>query len=242
MYFSLITPTPGAEREAALQWAKGPYGDHQWLWQFLTAAPGTPRDFLFRRRDGANSMPGFYVVSARKPQSFSDAWQVESRAYDPQLQEGQHLAFELRANPVVTHTVNGKSRRDDVVMQEKKRLLAEHNFERWADWPDTDNAKPALYELVQARCMDWLERRAEQCGFRIMAREVHDENEVRLVKTARVDGYTPHRIERKDIRFTTVDFTGEIEVLNAAACRKTLLKGIGHAKSFGCGLLLVRRI
>ena len=242
MYFSLITPTPGAEREAALQWAKSPYGDHQWIWQFLAAAPGTRRDFLFRRRDGEGSMPGFYVVSARKPQSFSDAWQVQSRDYDPQLQEGQRLAFELRANPVVTHTVNGKSRRDDVVMQEKKRLLTERGLLSWAEWSDADKSKPALYELVQARCLDWLERRSEQAGFRVLTRNLHDEQEARLIKTIRVDGYTQHRVDRKDIRFSTVDFTGELEIFNVAAFQRTLLNGIGHAKSFGCGLLLVRRI
>lgn len=241
MYFSLITPAPGAEREAAMQWAKSPYGDHQWLWRFLAAEPGTPRDFLFRRRDGENNMPGFYVVSTRKPQSFSDAWHVQTRDYDPQMREGQRLAFELRANPVVTHTVNGKSRRDDVVMQEKKRLLAERGLLRWADWPDVDESKPALYELVQARCLDWLERRAEQAGFCVPTHELHDEQGVRIAKSVRVDGYAQHRAERKDIRFSTVDFTGELEITNATAFRKTLLEGMGHAKSFGCGLMLVRR-
>jgi len=242
MYFSLITPTTGAEREAAMQWAQSPYDDHQWLWQFLAAAPGTARDFLFRRRDGEGSMPGFYVVSARKPQSFSDAWQVESRDYDPQLQVGQHLAFELRANPVLTHKVNRKSRRDDVVMQEKKRLLDERGLSRWADWPDMDETKPALYELVQDRCLDWLERRAERAGFHVLTRELHDDAGVRTVKAVRADGYAQVRAERKDIRFSTVDFTGELEIINVTAFRKTLLEGIGHAKSFGCGLLLVRRI
>ena len=243
MYFSLITPAPGAEREAAMQWARSPYDDHQWLWRFLAAEPGTARDFLFRRRDGEGSMPGFYVVSARKPQSFSDAWQVQSRVYDPQLQERQRLAFELRANPVVTHKVNGKSRRDDVVMHEKTCLLEGRGFKRWADWPDLDESKPALYELVQARCLAWLEQRSEQAGFRVLTRELHDEEHgVREEKSVRVDGYTRHQAERKDIRFSTVDFTGELEITNTLAFHKTLLNGIGHAKGFGCGLLLVRRI
>ncbi len=241
MYFSLITPTPGAEREAAMQWAKNLYGDHQWLWRFLAAEPGATRDFIFRRRDGENSMPGFYVVSARKPESFSDSWLVQTRDYDPQLQEGQRLAFELRANPVVTHTVNGKSRRDDVVMQEKKRLLAEHGLLRWADWTEDDKTKPALYELVQSVCLDWLERRAERAGFRIPTRELHDEQGIRVEKPVRVDGYTQHRVERKNIRFSSVDFTGELEISNATIFLKTLLEGLGHSKSFGCGLMLVRR-
>jgi CRISPR system Cascade subunit CasE len=240
MYFSLITPTPGAEREAAIQWARNPYGDHQWLWRFFAAEPGSVRDFLFRRRDGEGSMPGFYVVSARKPQSFSAAWQVQCRDYEPQLQEGQHLAFELKANPVMTYTVNGKSRRDDVVMQEKTRLLAERGFKRWADWPDMDETKPSLYELVQARCLDWLERRAERSGFRLVTRELHGQDN-RIETAVRVDGYAKHRDEYRHISFSTVDFTGELEVTDATAFRKSLFNGIGHAKAFGCGLLLVRR-
>ena len=242
MYFSLITPTPGAEREAAMQWAKSPYGDHQWLWQFLATTAGMPRDFLFRRRDGENNMPGFYVVSTRKPQSFSDAWQVQTRDYDPQLQEGERVSFELKANPVVTHKVNGKSRRDDVVMQEKKHLLAGRGLMRWADWPDVDESKPALYELVQAKCLGWLERRAEQAGFHVPTRAIQDDQGVRTEKAVRVDGYTQHRAELKEIRFSTVDFAGELEITDATAFRKTLHEGLGHAKAFGCGLLLVRRL
>ena len=265
MYFSLITPTPGAEREAAMQWAQSPYGDHQWLWRFLAAEPGTARDFLFRRRDGEGSMPGFYVVSARMPQSFSDAWQVQSRDYDPQLQEGQRLGFELRANPVKQLKVERspeqlkvfmeRRRKEglpeketkrrvyaDVVMHEKMRLLAARGFKRWAEWPNTDETKPALYELVQECCLHWLECRAEKAGFRVLSRELHEEDGDRLIKSVRVDGYAQHRAERKDIRFSTVDFTGELEISNATSFRKTLIEGIGHAKSFGCGLLLVRRI
>ena len=242
MYFSLITPAPGAEREAAMQWAKSPYDDHQWLWRFLAAAPGTARDFLFRRRDGEGSMPGFYVVSTRKPQSFSDAWQAQSRDYDPQLHDGQRLVFELRVNPVVTHKVDGRSRRDDVVMHEKMRLLTSRSFKRWADWPDTDETKPVLYELVQESCLRWLECRAERAGFHVSSRERHEEDGDRLVKSVRVDGYAQHRDEHKGIRFSTVDFTGELEITDAIAFHKSLLQGIGPAKAFGCGLLLVRRL
>ncbi|MDZ4261299.1 MAG: type I-E CRISPR-associated protein Cas6/Cse3/CasE, partial [Pseudomonadota bacterium] len=130
----------------------------------------------------------------------------------------------------------------DVVMHEKKRLLAEHGYRHWADWPNTDEAKPPLYELVYASSLNWLEQHAEQAGFRVLTRELHDERGVREEKSVRVDGYTQHRAERKDIRFSTVDFTGELEITNVLAFRKTLLNGIGHAKAFGCGLLLIRRL
>lgn len=233
MYFSLITPAPNAEREAAMQWAKGPYAQHQWLWQFLAAERGTERDFLFRRRDGADNSPGFYVVSSRKPVALNDAWQVNSREYDPRLSAGQRFAFELRANPVVTHKTGEKSRRDDVVMHKKKQLLSARGLQCWSDWPDSDSEKPLLYELVQSACVDWLQRRSERCGF-ILVNE--DENH----KSIRADGYAQQRADKKDIRFSTVDFSGLLEVTDSTAFGSTLFKGIGHAKAFGCGLLLIK--
>ena len=49
----------------------------------------------------------------------------------------------------------------------------------------------------------------------------------------RIDGYIQHRAELKEIRFSTVDFSGELEITNATAFRKTLQEGLGHAKAFG---------
>ena len=88
-----------------------------------------------------------------------------------------------------------------------------------------------------------LEQRAEQAGFRLLTRELHDrEHSVRVEKSVRIDGYTQHQGAHKNIRFSTVDFVGELEVTDALVFRKTLLNGIGHSKAFGCGLLLVRRL
>jgi hypothetical protein len=39
-----------------------------------------------------------------------------------------------------------------------------------------------------------------------------------------------------------LDFTGEMTVLDACKLGSALTQGIGHAKAFGCGLLLVRRV
>ncbi len=232
MYFSLITPTPGMERDAALEWAKGPYEQHQWLWQFLPEDATAKRDFLFRRRDGENNTPGFYMLSKREITAVSPAWQVQSKPFNPQLVEGQTLAFELRANPVISHTVDGKSRRDDVVMHKKRQLLAERNLKRWSDWDDACPEKPSLYELVQDSCTIWLARRAEKCGFKL----VDSENKLS------VNGYLQQRGDKKDIRFTTVDFAGVLQVTNPTVFEQSLFQGIGKAKAFGCGLMLIRRV
>ena len=227
MYFSLIKPMAGREREAAHEWASGPYLEHQWLWRLFPAPGGTPRDFLYRRRD-AGDMPQFYVVSKRPVQQQSTAWNIRTRNYAPKLEAGARLRFDLRANPVVTHGHDGKSRRHDVVMQEKTRLLRERGLASWQDWQSED--KPLLFALVRETCGAWLKSRAERLGF-----EVDEES-------LAIDSYEQHSEKNDRLRFSTVDFSGELTVADPAAFDVALRDGIGHAKAFGCGLLLVRRL
>lgn len=234
MYFSVITPAENLRRQAAYELAKplaqSSYDEHQWLWQFFPSNAEQSRDFIFRRHEIAQ-IPRFYVVSQRPPTAFSEAWQVQSRNYDPQLLEGQRLYFQLCANPVVTKKNNaGKSQRHDVVMHTKKQLLAKHGFNaeaKWEEWPDEDN-KPLLYELVQKSCIDWLQSRASSNGFAVIA--------------AGVDAYAQNRAGKREIQFSTVDFSGEILVTNPTLFQQALFHGLGHAKAFGCGLLLVKKM
>lgn len=227
MFFSLITLKEGHERDAAHELAGGPYVEHQWLWNFFPAPEGTRRDFLFRRSD-VGASPRFYVVSKRPPLARTSAWEIQTREYAPELKAGDRLHFDLRANPVVTRTLDGKHGRHDVVMQEKKRLLQERGLARWQDWQDDD--KPALYTLVRKAGDAWLRSRASRLGF-----EVDEDN-------LAVDGYQRHSEKDGRIRFSTVDFSGELTVADAAMFATALHDGVGPAKSFGCGLLLVRRI
>ena len=229
MYFSVITLEERLLRQAAHELAQSSYAEHQWLWKFFPSSADQTRDFIFRRHE-LEQMPRFYVVSQRPPTAFSEAWQVQSRVYDPQLLEGQRLSFQLRANPVITRkNVAGKSQRHDVVMQAKKLLLKEHGFTneaKWNEWQGEEN-KPLLYELVQKSCIEWLQFRASNNGFEIIA--------------ASVDAYQQNKAGKRDIRFSTVDFSGELLVTKPELFQQALFEGLGHAKAFGCGLLLVRR-
>ena len=243
MYFSVITPEERLLRQAAHELAQSSYAEHQWLWKFFPSSEDQTRDFIFRRHEHEHEqMPRFYVVSQRPPTAFSEAWQVQSRAYDPQLQEGQRLSFQLRANPTITRkNATGKPQRHDVVMQAKKQLLAEHGLSKeakWADWKNESN-KPLLYELVQKHCTEWLEGVAIRNGFEIA---LTDENEPQ--RKLQVDAYEQSKAAKRDhnIRFSAVDFAGELIVTNPDLFQGALFNGIGHAKAFGCGLLLVRRI
>ena len=232
MFFSLITPTPGSERYAAHTLLSAPYEEHQWLWRFFPGDANAKRDFLFRRseRDG---MARYHMVSARPPLSPDSAWTVQSREYAPRIAPGARLQFELRANPVVRTRRDGKACRDDVVMAEKKRLLQARGLDRWADWVDAD--RPALYELVAQTCNVWLRKCGERNGFAL------DE------EALRVDGYQNHAEKRQlpreqRLRFSSVDFAGVLTVTDTDRLHNALTHGIGPAKAFGCGLLLVRRL
>lgn len=228
MYFSLITPTPGYERDAAHEWTRGAYVEHQWLWQFLPAPAGTPRSFLFRRRD-QDGLPRFYVVSDREPVAPTSSWQVQSKVYAPAFAPGSRLEFELRANPVVsTHNASGKTVRHDVVMQEKTRLLKERHLARWADWKTPD--RPPLQDVIGRTCGEWFRARSERLGMALDA------------DTPSVEGYDQHRGKNGEIRFSTVDLRGTFRVVDADALRSALYRGVGHAKAFGCGLLLIRPV
>lgn len=239
MYFSVITPEQNLLRQAAHELAQTSYAEHQWLWKFFPSDKDQVRDFIFRRHE-IGQMPRFYLVSQRQPKAFSEAWQIQSRVYDPQLQEGQRLSFQLHANPVISKKNEaGKSQRHDVVMQAKKQLLAEHGFSKeakWADWKD-ESSKPLLYELVQKYCAVWLDGVAERNGFEI-ARTADD------APRMQIDSYEQEKASKRnnDIRFSAVDFSGELRITDPKLCQQALFNGIGHAKGFGCGLLLVRRI
>ena len=218
MYFSVIHPALEHQRGAIRDMALAPYGLHQWMWKFFGDAPDAKRDFIFRRHD-LDGLPRIYVVSARPPAAPGSDWEVRSRAYAPQPTAGQRLSFVLCANPVVSKkSADGKSRRHDVVMQAKKDASAAERV-----W------NPAL---VEQACLAWLRTRAAGAGFELIG--------------ATVGAYQPQQSRKRGqdqaIQFSSVEFSGELVVCDPTAFQRTLLEGLGHAKAFGCGLMLVKAI
>lgn len=213
MFFSKIQLHPQADSQLVRELERDQYRLHQVLWRLFPQSD--KRDFLFRRIEQTGT-PAFYLVSQQEPQDAKGLWQIQSKPYQPRLQAGQRLGFSLLANPVVSRrdAESGKAARHDIV-------LDAHRNE-----PET----PKI--LLQQRVgQDWLASRGEQHGFTVSA--------------LRVDGYQQHRLRGKGgrpIRFSTLTFDGELEVTDPEQCLLALQKGIGPAKAFGCGLLLVRRV
>jgi len=228
MYFSRIsfmrTGVTEASRLAGMVCGDG-YREHQSLWQLFEKDPDAERDFLFRREQ-AEGWPRYFMISDRSPAHTNDIWKIESKRYAPKIPAGRQLAFSLRVNPVVTRVSGtGKKQRHDVVMDLKKRL-------DYQSIPSDE--RPPMATLIQQAGVAWLESRAGKHGFSFEPSAVQ------------VDGYLRHRVTKrrggKEISFSTLDYSGLLTVTNSELFQAALFHGIGPAKAFGCGLLLVRPV
>ena len=170
------------------------------------------------------------------------------------LSKGERLAFKLRVNPIqhdkkerteseievwrasrkergLKEKLPTKKRiRHDVVMEAKTKL----NFKEMPH-----DKRPHVAELIQDTGFAWLKARETEQGFL-----VEDDKEK---PTVRADGYCQHRLFKgkgtKPITFSTLDFNGILTVTDPDTfIGESLYNGIGPAKAFGCGLMLVRRI
>jgi len=199
------------------------YREHQSLWQLFEKDPDAERDFLFRREQ-VEGWPRYFMISDRLPVRANDIWKIESKSYEPKIPAGRQLAFSLRVNPVVMRaSATGKKQRHDVVMDLKKRL-------DYQSMPKAD--RPPMASLIRQAGITWLESRAEKHGFSFDP------------GTVQVDGYLRHRVSKKRdgkvINFSTLDYSGLLVVTDAELFKMALFQGVGPAKAFGCGLLMVR--
>jgi len=156
--------------------------------------------------------------------------QWKTRNYDPllnQLEVGQRYAFRLVANPVVSRSgianEAGRSKR-----------IAHLTVLQQAAWLAGEQAYTLLGKEVPAAFAAQEESRAMRNGFRIVADSgigalqlvVSDSTKVTFAKS-----------NGRRITLAMARYDGLLEVADEQKMRRALCFGIGHAKSFGCGLI-----
>jgi CRISPR system Cascade subunit CasE len=253
MYFSLIRLRKDIyPKEIAALIRGNVYQLHELIWDLFSDGPEHKRDFIYRY-ETVNRQPTFYTVSAREPK-VNELWETSVKDYNPKLAEGDRLAFKLRVNPVridkkertdaeieqwlTNRQKNGRGEksptkkriRHDVVMEAKKRI-------GFKELPDDE--RPHVATLIQEAGIEWLKDKGGEFGFLI------DDNKEK--PQVRADGYCQHRFFKgrnvKPISFTTLEFNGILTVTNPDKfVNECLFKGIGPAKGFGCGLMMVKRV
>jgi CRISPR system Cascade subunit CasE len=247
LYLSRIRLREGAEHAEAF-WRREHQreGDalHRQVWGFFHEEEQT-RDFLYRV-EGSGIGRTIYTLSRRPPEDRSGLWSLEPpRRFAPQLRAGQVLEFSLRANPVrrsvegaplqdqapgeprarwseAQRAARSSDRKHDIVMLERRRL-------QQAGLP-----VPLEPELVQEQGERWLAKQGQAAGFGVLR--------------VRADGYEQHRVWRRrppSAAFSSVEFSGLLEITDPARMIEKLWAGpqpgLGSARGFGCGLVLVRR-
>jgi len=95
-----------------------------------------------------------------------------------------------------------------------------------------ERTSAACVEAMDEAARQWLVGRSDKAGFRLHGNPV-------------IGGYRQHALDkasrRSPIQFSSVDYEGLLEVTDVDAFTARLLEGLGRAKAFGCGLMLIRR-
>ncbi|MEU0570422.1 type I-E CRISPR-associated protein Cas6/Cse3/CasE [Nonomuraea sp. NPDC005983] len=164
-----------------------------------------------------------YIVSPDKPDLThlveQGGWPQTGRwdTYDylpllGRLAVGGLWAFRLTANPV-------------------------HSIRRKADEPTKLTAHVGPRHQLQ-----WLLERQERAGFKVVEKPVerqlipdHDQHEL-IVHDRRQLAFAKRGM-KDPVTLLTVTFDGRLEVTDPDALRRTLTRGLGRAKSYGCGLM-----
>ena len=215
-----------------------PYGQHQAIWKLFDLPRQEKKEkaeFLFRFDiDKKNKLPVFYVLSCKQPPRDREGlWEIVSKEYKPDIKGGDRLDFKLRVNPVVTRKPTEpdpnpkKRKRHDVVMEAKTRLKNDDvPRESW----------PHINEIIHKAGIEWLWKRGIENGFVFSDEDEH--------KEVRAEGYQLYQFykNRVRVRFSSLDFTGTLTVTEPDLFKKVLYDGLGPAKGFGCGLMLIKRV
>ncbi len=222
MYFSVIRLQRNLPlHDLALLSIGDGYRLHRLVWKLFADGPDRKRDFIYRN-ESSGALPAFYTVSERVPRDDEGLWEIQSKAYAPKLYTGQKLAFSLRVNPIRTkRDDDGRQHRHDVIMDAKIRL-------RNQDGGDASG-------IIQTECERWLIERSTGAGFNVSPGGV------------RAEGYRQHKLlkgsKSQPITFSTIDFSGFLEVTAPGVfVARCLFSGLGPAKGFGCGLMLIRPV
>jgi len=238
MYLSHVSLTPSAisKRGTQAAFARGAYGHHQLLCRLFDGA--RRGSFLFRHLDEDDGLH-FLTLSASSPHpANSEDWVVSSKPFHPILHEGQRLVFSVRINPTVSRSPGRSGAPGSSPARGKRRDLI---FEAVRDFRRSGSGTPDRRVIAQSCGERWLGERLAKAGFLMdCANPSQGESGVALACTR----YRQHRVRKGDreITVSTLDCQGIGTVTEPEVFLSMLLRGLGPAKSFGCGLVLIKPV
>lgn len=183
------------------------------LWTLFSDSAERKRDFLWR----VEASGQIYILSERLPEDKHALFRLESKPFEPALAAGDRLRFVLRVNATIDRAGEGPDRRVDVVMHALKSL------------PQEERAA-ARMDAARREGSAWLARQGGKRGFEL--EEAVAEN-YRALTIPRPSGAR--------MKLGVIDLAGVVRVSDPQAFLGVLAGGFGRARSFGNGLMLIRR-
>jgi len=163
----------------------------------------------------------FYIVSKTEPLS-NNSMCIQTKEYAPNLIKGQILHFSLTANPAIM--VRIENRKNGV------------RYDVWMDTRKKEKERCESPENIFIKCYEntkeWLTFRSNRLGFEVKNVDIERYMHHSFVKTN----------DKNKVSYGAVDYKGIIEVTDPDIfINRTLYRGIGPSKAFGCGLMLVKK-
>ncbi len=185
---------------------------HRAVWRFFHFDRDAARGFLFRREGEV-----VVVLSQVPPLPRLPGWTSRISRYEPRFREGESFLFRVRINPTVAQ--DGK--RCDRIQRRLHQEPSAH-----------------LSQVVAEEGRAWLERREQALGFRCLEPGplAGDYRQLRFRKFR--DGQPVGR----PVVLGTLELNGAAVVTDPVRFQQTLTFGIGHAKGYGCGLMLTQTL
>jgi len=161
-FFSRVRIRPKLiETQLAKVLSDSSYNVHRLLWDLFSEEK--QRNFLYREEiarqqfgtgAGIHGEPVYYIVSSTKPSQKNPFFWAEAKEYQPKLQQGDRLRFELRANPVVTQELDREN---------PKQYLKERSRRQVAD-KDKLTKKHVRHDIVMNAQRTFLKTLCSELG------------------------------------------------------------------------------
>ena len=201
------------------------YAWHKMLWECYPGQPDARRDFL-TRIDQLEGAYRFWVLAKRKPArpQWCPADEFCLKEISPSFLSHRYYAFDLRANPVRASVLRDTDG-EQVVGANGKRKRGKR-----VPLVKTDDLRAWLVSKGDVRCRDTETGLGVPGGCRIM-----DDRPLEI--SPMVESH--FRKKGKSGYHGGVQFRGTLEVTDREKFIETYQSGIGSAKGFGFGLLLL---
>lgn len=195
--------------------------------------------------DGLASL--LYIISPIEPNLVAldsqigwpnKAKQWATKRYDPFLERisvGQRFTFRLVANPTVNRSAGG-GKGDIATTNGRSKRIGHLTTLQQAAWLVGKDA----YKGREARVPDVFASQSTSRALRNGFRVIDDSfgNMQMVVSHSKKQSFK-RGSGGKRITLTTAQYDGVLEVIDPDLLRGALVRGIGHAKGFGCGLLTI---